>query len=428
MRCITLYGLLCLPAALCAAKAPIRVMGSLSKYPPVAPHSRSFNPLVPCTTITDTGDTPCNNAGYPMMAAWMANLTANTRGTLKFSVPDSRSRAVLAHPDKLMLNHAVWRNLGLDFVTMRNEYIYISDNTDLELEQFTSQSPFPWVMSDFQPANDWPYISNLLPMTYSKIVDGVKIGVMVLWSGERIDKSFESLDHAKIVPILARRLRMQGVDKIVVFRTGRDSTEEALLVLTQNDVDVVVIDVLHATSPSYARNGTTVLTAPYYKERNDMVVLDMLQEGTLWQYSLRVIPMFSDKPAGFETDPTYLAAKQWMQVQMDRSADNDITVAELTAPLNPATDAEGWPDCTLRECHVGVLTAQAMRERAGTELAFVNGGSLRAGNGWPVGPVKRSRLWATYPYANTVCRVNVSATLLIDILNRGQSSVRQRKW
>ena len=53
---------------------------------------------------------------------------------------------------------------------------------------------------------------------------------------------------------------------------------------------------------------------------------------------------------------------------------------------------------------------------------MINGGALR-GVGWEKGPIKRSALWVTYPFANLLCKVNMSGTVLLDFMNRGVSAL-----
>eukprot|EP01061_Rhynchopus_euleeides_P024368 TRINITY_DN392_c0_g1_i8.p1 TRINITY_DN392_c0_g1~~TRINITY_DN392_c0_g1_i8.p1 ORF type:complete len:995 (+),score=288.06 TRINITY_DN392_c0_g1_i8:53-3037(+) len=423
MRCAALCALLCLPLAACGANAPIRVMGVVAASPPIAPHHKIYNPLVPCENITDVGE-GCNKGGYPAMQTWMTNLSSDARGTVKFLSPDFRSRTVLAHPTGLKLNYAVWGNLGIDFVTMRNEHLLKSEYDRTAIESFIANSPYPWVMSDFVVDEAFPYLMELLSATHVKVVDGVKIGVLVLWSDTFTGRSGKSFPHQLIIPLLTKRLRAQGVDKIVVMRTDHPSTtEDEFMALTTYDIDVVVTDSV-ADRLSFVANDTAVLFSAEYQATSDynLIVLDMVQDGGLWQYSLRDIGLYGTEPPAGRTDPVYIAAKEWAQAQVDLGASNDITVATSTDVMPETTDATGSRPCREKECHQGVLTADALRERAGAQIALANGGGVR-GSGWAAGPIKRSNLWDTYPFANTVCRVNVSGTVLLDIINSGISQL-----
>ena len=400
-------------------ETPIRIMGLLASSPPIAPHKYSFNPLVPCPDILEER---CKG-GYPGVSRWMTNLTANTRGTVKFVAPDFRSRTILAHPKEIMLNHDIWDRLGVDFVTMRNEHLMSSSNNETFIEAFFMPQRHPLVVTDFKIDGSYAFLAGLISMWHVKEVDGVKVAILVLWSDTFEGRAMDSIPHSRIVPVVTRRLRADGVAQIIVFRVGHTSSyEDEMTLLSSYDIDLVVTD-LYTTGETFTRNGTTVMFATLLQEDSSsypIVSVDLYAVGNTWHYKLEEIDTYArDVPNG-RTDPLFLADAAWMQTQVDLGAANDFTLTTSTLPMPSPVPADGSTPCREEECEIGTLSADALLKVSGADLAFINGGAVR-GSGWPAGDIRRSHMWDSYPFANTICTVNVTGSVLLDIINFGVS-------
>ena len=418
---VLLLALLC--GADAALKKPIRLIGVFATSPPLAPHDKSWNPLVPCERIVTEGDDDCYKGGFPGVAAWMEHYSQDVRGTIKVTSPDFKSRMIFGHPLGLDLNYEIWDRLDIDFVTLRAEHLMTKATDASVVENFVANMKQPMIMTDLAILDNFVYLLGLLTMWHVKVIDGVQIGVIVLWSETYLGRRGQSIPHDKLIPVVTTRLRAQGVAQIVVLRIGHVGVEDEMQQLTTYDVDVVLTDVVAGTD--FASNGTSVLYAAGIQDDKatayPIVTLDLTEEvdGSKWHYSVTEVSA-RDLPVPV-TDARFAANLAWMQEQIVLSQTNDYVVATSTAAM-PSINEEGFYDCRGGDCELGKMTADAMREWAGTDLAMINGGSLR-GVGWEKGPIKRSALWGTYPFANLLCKVNMSGTVLLDFMNHGVSAL-----
>ena len=417
---VLLLALLC--GADAALKKPIRLIGVFATSPPVAPHDQVWNALVPCERIVTEGDDDCYKGGFPGVAAWMEHYSQDVRGTIKVTTPDYKSRMIFGHPLGLDLNYEIWDRLGVDFATLRAELLMTRAPDASVVENFVANMKQPMILTDLAIQDNFVYLLGLLTMWHVKVIDGVQIGVIVLWSETYLGRRGQSIPHNKLIPVVTTRLRAQGVAQIVVLRLGYAGVEDEMQQLTTYDVDVVITDVVAGTD--FASNGTSVLYVSVQKDgaaAYPIVTLDLTEEvdGSKWYYSATEVSA-RDLPVPV-TDARFAANLAWMQEQIVLSQTNNYVVATSTAVM-PSINEEGFYNCRGGDCELGKMTADAMREWAGTDLAMINGGALR-GVGWEKGLIKRSALWGTYPFANLLCKVNMSGTVLLDFMNRGVSAL-----
>ena len=422
---------------------PIVLMGVLASSPPLAPHWASWSSLVACGKIVtwSADGTPkkrsCSRGGFPAIAAWMRATAVGSRGTIKILSPDFRSRTVRAHPMGLAINYEAWERLGLDVVTLRNEYLMTSrQKPGASAASFIENSKRPFLQSDMIITEVYASLYGLFVDVFMKQVDDVLIGVLVIWSerlGSRMERSFP---HGDLLPVLTARLRKRGVVQIVVLRIGHTtgSAREEMVELTGHDIDVVLYDGgklkeagTEERLASFRKNGTAIIVAEEYVggDAYPFVALSLVQSkaSQTWSYTLKEAVPHSTLPPGIDVGPdsAYMEDLIWAQRQVDATRDNDYVVA-TSLEMMPSSHAWGTLPCREGECELGRMTADAFLHQMQTDVALVNAGSVR-GYGWDAGNITISHLWQTFPFANTLCRVNVSGTVLLSILNHGASNL-----
>jgi 2',3'-cyclic-nucleotide 2'-phosphodiesterase (5'-nucleotidase family) len=77
-----------------------------------------------------------------------------------------------------------------------------------------------------------------------------------------------------------------------------------------------------------------------------------------------------------------------------------------------------------RETNFGDLVTDIMRQKAGAEVALINGGTLR--RSIPRGPIRKKDLYAALPFDNYVVALKLTGQQIKDALEHGVSAVEQK--
>lgn len=100
------------------------------------------------------------------------------------------------------------------------------------------------------------------------------------------------------------------------------------------------------------------------------------------------------------------------------STDVDLTIFDPTE-----VDSEGKPVRIVRrmETNLGDLCADAYRALSGADVAFVNGGGVRASI--PAGDITYGQIIQVHPYGNEMCVIEVTGQQILDALELGASGL-----
>jgi 5''-nucleotidase/2'',3''-cyclic phosphodiesterase and related esterases len=129
-----------------------------------------------------------------------------------------------------------------------------------------------------------------------------------------------------------------------------------------------------------------------------------------------------------------IAAPQLLGVTNEMSAAVDKAKSELSAELTKvvahsdvmltindpeATDEKGKPIRMVRraETNLGDLCADAYRDQSGADVAFVNGGGVRANI--PAGDITLNDILSVHPFGNALCEIEVTGQQILDALEWG---------
>ena len=97
--------------------------------------------------------------------------------------------------------------------------------------------------------------------------------------------------------------------------------------------------------------------------------------------------------------------------------------AELTINDPTAKDSNGKPVRIVRrvETNIGDFCADAYRAQSGADIAFVNGGGIRANI--TAGDVTLRSIYSVHPFGNEMCMIEVTGQQILDALEWGARSV-----
>ncbi len=121
--------------------------------------------------------------------------------------------------------------------------------------------------------------------------------------------------------------------------------------------------------------------------------------------------------AGVEADPE---ATAFIEGVTEKFKSLQETVVAKTAVELTINGADGKRAVRKEETNLGDLCADAYRELLGADVAFVNGGGVRANI--PAGDITYGQIISVHPFGNAACLVEVTGQQIADALELGSSA------
>ena len=381
-------------------------MAVLSTQTPVTPHG-AYGPVSACMQIT-----PSCKGGLPPLHAWLRQQRSDARGSVFLTGPDTKSRFILSYPSQYLFNLEAWRRLGVDFGVLQDEtFVTMDGRADVAI-QFLEAAHVPMIASSMMSDNTFTMFYGLTERIHYKTIDGVTIATITLWSDVWQGGTFGFFRHAVILPVVCKRARARGAQRIVVFISGSTSGADDPTIYSQYDIDVAVFTLF--AGETIKTNGTTIYrTGPDY----GLLSVSLVQDGAVWTDSFEAISL-NTPPAGYDT-AVFAADQAWAQLALDQANANNVALTVSTAALDPSTGPDGAYLCALYECHMGRMGCDAIYEWATwADVVVTVGGSFR-GPGWPAGPVTNGDIYAGNPFTDLMCTQNYTGPGLLRILEQG---------
>jgi 5'-nucleotidase len=224
---------------------------------------------------------------------------------------------------------------------------------------------------------------------------------------------FRYLDISNTVNRYARRLEAQGVESIVVLAhaggiqtSAQEATGEIIDETSQmsDAVDVVVAGHTH-TMLNNTVDGKLVVEAFSYGTAFDAVNMrvDRKTKDVL-SASADIVTTYDDAVA-----PDPVVARLVSDYRTRISPISERVVGTASQDLTRTEDSDG-------ESALGDLIADAQRDFAGTDLAFMNPGGIRADIA--SGPVTFGDLFAVQPFDNQVVRMELTGDQIYRLLEQ----------
>lgn len=282
------------------------------------------------------------------------------------------------------------------------------------LRQRLSEAKFTWLVSNvFDEATGRPlggYPTQLL-----KEYGGVKVGYLGLClDGDTISPDrrigLRLEDPLATGEKLVASLKEQGA-QIIVAITHLDYADDRLLAKRCPDIDVILGGHEHDASTTWV--GRTLIS----KADSDAVTAARIdffpgEAGERPEIQFELIPIngeLADDPA------TALVARDYEdRLGMALEAE----VGSTRVPLDGVSST-----LRSRETNLGNFVADAMRDDTGAPIAIVNSGSIRVNQIMPAGPLRMKDLVAIHPFGGTVCVIEATGSLILEMLNNGFSEL-----
>ena len=353
--------------------------------------------------------TPSCKGGFPPLHAWLRQQRSDARGSVFLTGPDTKSRFILSYPSQYLFNLEAWRRLSVDFGVLQDEtFVTMDGRADVAI-QFLEAAHVPMIASSMMSDNTFPMFYGLTERIHYKTIDGVTIATITLWSDVWQGGSFGFFRHAVILPVVCKRARARGAQRIVVFISGTAYGADDPTIYSQYDIDVAVFTFV--PGDTIKTNGTTIYrTGPDY----GLLSVSLVQDGAVWTDSFEAISL-NTPPAGYDT-AVFAADQAWAQLALDQANANNVALTVSTAALDPSSGPNGELLCAVNECHMGRMGCDAIYEWATwADVVVTVGGSFR-GPGWPAGPVTNGDIYAGNPFTNLMCTQNYTGPGLLRIL------------
>lgn len=282
------------------------------------------------------------------------------------------------------------------------------------LKQRLSEAKFTWLVTNvFEEAAGRPLGGH--PTVLLKEYDGVKVGYL----GLCLDGDTISPDRRVGIRIedplatgekIVASLKEQGAQVIVAI-THLDYADDRLLAKRCPDIDVILGGHEHDASTTWV--GRTLIS----KADSDAVTaarIDILpgEAGERPEIQFELIPI-NDQLAD---DPTTALVARDYEDRLGMAL--EVEVGGTRIPLDGVSSA-----LRSRETNLGNFVADAMRADTGAPIAIVNSGSIRVNQVMPTGTLRMKDLVAIHPFGGTVCVVEASGSLILEMLNNGFSEL-----
>ena len=399
-----------------STKKPIRILGILAELAPVEPHGR-FG----VGSVCGWNASKCFG-GFPVVNSWLSKLRQQSRGVVSFTTPDTNSRLIRSHPVGQLLNTMAWDKMETDFFIIPEDYTLAkarSTSSTEELRSFLEKSTVKILLSNY-PANDFfPFLIDKYVTSFTKTVGGFAIGFLCVWE-PHASKVVPPLDAVKIVPYITSDLRDEGADIIICIVVSKSGETDTLISrFSSLDIDVVITSVMPGDAVMV--NNTSFYFVSRTYSLVDLQLHPPDASNPSWAMELSSISLRS---APDSTSDVFLSSLDWVQDRMDEASRNNFIIGMSRSKMeySQAQSINNFVDapCRERECMMGVLGTESMRERMRTEIALCNGGSFR-GDGWNAGIIRRDDIWTALPFGGHVCTLSVTGPALMRILDQGLS-------
>ena len=303
---------------------------------------------------------------------------------------------------------------------------------DLQFKDGPDGLPVNTSDPDF-PGADFPYVAantilkssgqTVLPPTQVVERDGVRVGFIGVTTEDTPNvvvpdaiEPFRITDISETVNSHARWLQDQGVKAIVVlahaggrYQSPTAATGEIIDETAEINrfVDVVVAGHSHSFLNNRV-NGKLIVEAFSAGTAFDQVNMKVdRRTGEVVESSGEIVTTYNDEAAGVAPDPATARLVADYKARITEISERMVGTAATTITRN--ADADG-------ESALGDLIADAQRENAGAQIAFMNPGGIRADIA--EGPVTYGELFTVQPFDNQVVRMELTGDQIYRLLEQ----------
>ncbi len=238
-----------------------------------------------------------------------------------------------------------------------------------------------------------------------KTVDGMKLGLIGLLPPD-LDgltmkgtlKGMRLLDMDSVVSTHIKRLRDQEHVDLVIVLSHMGVEEDTMLASRTNGIDVIIGGHTHLPLFTPIKKNKTIVVQAGSRGRyvgQLQLTVDLIGDSVR-TYTGKLIETKADVHI---PDSAVAAVVARLETLADKA------LGETIGTLNVE-----WKRSFTSESNVGNWQADVFRQKAGTQIAFMNSGGLR--KDMQPGPITKRDIWEMNPFGNTLVTFNVTGRQL----------------
>lgn len=296
-----------------------------------------------------------------------------------------------------------WNMVGLDYSVFGNHEF---DLKTADLLERMKESKFTWLGANVVESKTGKIFAHTPPYVIRSI-GGVKIGLIGLLLPETKETSsmeagLNVADYCTTARKLVPEMRKAGANVIIGLTHLFMHQDKKLAGCA--DFDLILGGHEHTLLQSSA-NGTPIFKM--WADAREVGRFDLFidkKTGKLTSMDWEIIPVTD----AIQDDPAFAPVAEKYKDLLEKLA---VKVGASGVELDALSHS-----VRTKETNIGNFIADAYREAAQSDVALVNGGSIRADLTYSPGPLTMRDVLSMLPFNNPIVKVEVSGKLLGDIL------------
>ncbi len=311
----------------------------------------------------------------------------------------------------------VWNQLGLDIAVPGNHEFDFGDTVLLQRMQ---ESKFTWVNANVIDKTTGKPFGNSQPYVIKEI-NGVKIGFFGLLTPDTVHAAHPGPNVEFKNPIYTAcetvsQMRKEGANVIIAVTHLALNQDKEMAQRMPYRMALILGGHEHSMLQSIASG------IPIYKMGSDARTLGRME---LWinaetkqleSIDYEAIPVTAE----IAEDPAIAASVKGYEDKLD--AELGQTIGETAVALDARQVSS-----RSQETNLGNFIADAYRNRVKSDVALINGGSIRSNTTYNPGPLTRKDVYTILPFGNPVVKVEISGKKLKAALENSVSHLGQEE-
>ena len=273
------------------------------------------------------------------------------------------------------------------------------------------ESQFQWLATNTFRCDPLPQCGERFPGVEDLLVRDIgrrRVGIFALLYP--LEKSYvKSFDVREAARRAVGVLRSRGADAIIAI-THQDMPDDVALVKEVPGIDLVIGGHDHLFMQDQV-NGTWITKGD--ADAKSVVVYDVTIPG---RGRVQAMPRRVMLDSSIAKDPVVEARVQEWVGRLSEKIGGVTTLGTTTHVLEGVE-----PAVRGRETALGNVLADAAREKMNTDVALINGGSIRINDDIPPGPVTTTDMEGVFYYTNKLVSFRVTGQQLLDMLRNSVS-------